>query len=100
LFYVRGIGVDDGLVGRVAADGVVDILLRNCMALQQVLIAILGDLGEPEIGFGGAEVAQRLLELLVDFRSLDFGQELAFFDMRPYIEIPAPQITVRPRKNR
>ncbi len=70
------------------------------MALQQVFVAILGDLGEPEIGFGGAEVTARLLELLVDFRSLDFGQELAFFDMRPYVEIPTLQITVRPGKNR
>src|SRR5712664_109215 len=57
LLYIRVIGLDDGVVGIVCAGGVVDILLRNCIALQQLLVAILGDLREPEIGLCCGEVA-------------------------------------------
>ena len=51
------IGLDDGHVGIVSADGIVDVLLRNGIALKQPLIAILGDLGQLEIGLCGGKVA-------------------------------------------
>jgi hypothetical protein len=38
--------------------------------------------------------------LLIDFRRIDFGQELAFFYVAPDIYIPAFQVTVRAGVNR
>src|SRR5439155_21481194 len=40
------------------------------------------------------QVAAGLLELLIDFRSLDNGKHLALLDVCPNIEVPLPQIAI------
>src|SRR6202035_5101923 len=51
------------------------------------------------IGLSGYEVGTSLQQLLVDFRSFDFGEELAFFDARADVEVPALQVAVGARVN-
>src|SRR3982074_2873787 len=78
LLYVRLIRLNDGLVGVVSARSIIGILLRDGISLQQPLVAVLGNLGEREVRLRGIEVAERLLQLLIDFRSLDHSQQLPF----------------------
>src|SRR5258707_13771004 len=81
LLNVCLIGFNNRLVGVVGAYGVVDVLLGNGVAPNHALVTVLGSLGKREVRFGGVEVAQRLLQLLIDFRSFNNGKQLAFFDV-------------------
>ena len=60
LLHVGLIGVDDRFVCVVSTHGIVGVLLRHRVRLQQVEIATLGDFGEPEVGLCGFEIAARL----------------------------------------
>ncbi len=60
LFHVGLIGVDDRFVCVVSTDGIVGVLLRYRVSLQQVQIAIPGDFGQPKVGLCGFEIAARL----------------------------------------
>ena len=100
LFYIRLIGLDDGVVGIVSADGVVRVLLRDRIGLKQILVAILGDLRQSEIGLCRGEVAARLLELLVDFRRVDLGEKLALFHAGSNVYVPLVYVAAGARVNR
>ena len=76
------IRVNDCLVRGVGAHGIVRILLSHCILLQQSLVAVLGNLGEREIRLCGVQVAERLLQLLIDFGSVDNSKQLALLDVR------------------
>src|SRR5260370_28682438 len=58
------------------------------------LISGFGDRSELEICLCGEQVAASLLELLVDFRSLDNGEELALLNARSDVDVPLFQISV------
>ena len=60
----------------------------------------LGNGSELKICLRGEQVAPSLLKLLVNFRSLDKSEQLAFFDVRPNIEIPFPQVAIGTSVNR
>ena len=70
------------------------------MAPEKALEAVLGDFGEREIRSCGLEVAERLLELLVDFRGIDDSKELACLHAGSNVDIPLFQIPGGARKDR
>jgi hypothetical protein len=57
-------------------------------ALQQKQPAVGSGQRQVLIGLRRVEIGPRLAQLLIDFRSLDFGQQVALFDVRSHIEIP------------
>jgi hypothetical protein len=63
-------------------------LLSHGILCEQPLVAVLGNFGKREIRLGGVQVAERLLQLLIDFRSVDDGKQLALLDVRSNIEVP------------
>ena len=53
-----------------------------------------------QIGLGGGQIGQSLPQLLIDFRSLNFGQELPGLDVGANIRIPVLEIAVGARVDR
>ena len=51
------------------------------------------------MAFAVASSARRLLELLIQFRSIDFRQKLAGLYPATDVHVPALQVTIRPRIN-
>ena len=88
---------NDRLVGVVRTYGIVDVLLGNGIRLDQSQVAVLGDLGKREIRFRRVEIAQRLCQLLVDLRSIDYRKQLPLLDVRTDIGRPAFEIPGGPR---
>ena len=54
----------------------------------------------PEIGLRRLEVGLGLLELLVDLRALDLGEELPLLHVGADVEVPALHVAVDARKDR
>jgi hypothetical protein len=82
------------------ADRVIDILLRNGIGLHQPLVAVLGDLSKRQIRFRCVEVAERLLQLLIDFRGFDYSQQFPLLHVGANIHIPLFQVPVGAGINR
>src|SRR6266850_5109269 len=74
LFHVSLHGFNGRLICIVGSHSVVYILLSYCVGLQQAQIASFSDLCELEIGFGGGQIATRLLQLLVNFWCVDLSE--------------------------
>src|SRR6266853_6348088 len=100
LVYGCLICLDYCFVRIVSTDGIIDILLRYGFAFQKSLISGFGDRSELEIGLCGEQIAASLLELLVDFRSLDNGKQLALLDASSNVDVPLFQIPVGAGVNR
>ena len=90
---------DGGPAGIVISRGIVDVLLRDRIRFQQFLVARGRDFREAHVGLGRGEVRARLLQLLIHFRRIDFGEQLSRFHIRADIGVPLFQVTVGPRKN-
>ena len=81
------------------ADLVFDVLFGHRIALEQRLVAFGGSLRQAIVGLRGRQIGARLVQLAVDLRGFDLGQQIAGFDVRPDIEIPLLQIAAGARKD-
>ena len=82
------LGVNDCLIRVVSAHGIVRILLGHGVLRQQPLVRVLGDLGQRQICLCSVQVAERLLQLLIDFRGVDDSKQLALLHVRTNVEVP------------
>src|SRR6201984_2660789 len=87
-------GSDGGLFGSQIAGCVVHFLLGYAIGLDEVPVATGSDVREIGVGLRGFEIGFRLNELLIDFRRVDFGKELALLDARTDIAVPLFEIAV------
>src|SRR5712692_2654084 len=100
LVYGCLVGLDNCFVRIVSTDGIIDILLRYGVGFQKSQITGFCDRSELQICLRGEQVTASLLELLVDFRSLNNSQQPTLLDSRSNVDVPLPQITVGPRIDR
>ncbi len=61
------------------AVGVVDVLLRYGVRVFEVLVALPGDLRQIAVGFRSIQIRASLQQLLIDFRRIDYGEQLTRF---------------------
>ena len=83
--------VAGGLVGLLPGDGIFG---------QQLLPSLGGDLRNLLVGLRGCQIGLCLLHLLVEFRSLDLGQNLSAMHARADVGIPLAQVAVGARIDR
>ena len=93
-FDVRLVGLNGCFIGIVGSHCIIGVLLRNGVALQQILIAVLGDLGKRKVCFCRIQVAESLLQLLVHFGSFDYREQFSLFDACADIDVPLAKIAV------
>ena len=74
--------------------------MRDRIGLQQILVPRRGDFSEAEIGLRSGQIGARLLQLLIDFRSVNLSEQLSGLDARADIRAPALEVAVRPRIDR
>src|SRR5882672_5063615 len=77
-----------GAPGGIITDSVVYFLFGYTVSFDQFFKTCGGDARKIFIGLHGAEVGARLRKLLIDFRSLDFGQEIALLHMAADVVVP------------
>ena len=90
-----------GLHLRVTRSGrgnlLVGFLLRDGVGRAQIAPALRGQVGDFLVGFGRREIGFRLAQLLIDFRGLDLGQQLAGLHRCADVDQPALQIATGAR---
>ncbi len=96
---VGRIGIHNSLRRLHIAQRLVGLLLRNGVCLQQEFPSGRRRLGEVIVGLCSLKIGAPLLYLSVDFRSIDFREQLPLFHAGPDIEIPLLQIAAGSRIN-
>ena len=72
----------------------IGFLLGNRIRLAQVLPAVRGNLREIHLRRDLLPASARLGQLLIDFRSINIGEQLALFDVAANIFVPVQQISI------
>ena len=98
--YVVGRRVHGRFLGRVVTVRVVHILLGNRIGVLQTFIPIVRDLRKAQVRLGSVQVGASLLQLLVDFRRVNYGEQLTFAHAGADVEIPGLEIAVGASINR
>src|SRR5580692_3352040 len=79
---------------------IVHILLGNRIGVLQTFIPIVRDLRKAQVCLGSVQVGAGLLQLLVDFRCVNNGEQLTFPHPGADVEIPGLEIAVGAGINR
>src|ERR1700732_4802067 len=87
-FYVGLVRGDGGLLDLKVAGRIVNVLPRNDVPLEQLFVAIVRRTRKVECGMSRLEISARLVELLIDSRSVEFRQHLSTFHFRANVEVP------------
>ena len=96
LTQALGVGVGCREVGGGLGAGaapLIEFLLRYGVLGAQRLPARQCAFGQSKAGCGLFAGGDRLRQLLVDFRRVEFGKQVAFFDAAADVLVPAPQVT-------
>ncbi len=94
----RGFYISD--FGFQIPDGIIDLLLRDPVRLDQFLETCGRNLGEIRVGLRRIQVGARLGQLLVHFRGINVGKQIALPGAAADIVIPLFQIAVGARVDR
>ena len=93
-------GVDLVFVAFKLRDGVVRVLLRDCVLADQALVAIGGYLGQCRVALRGRQVGLGLGELLIQLRRLDDREQFAFVHVRADVVVPGFDVASGSRVDR
>ena len=90
--YDRLVSNHRGLAAMVVAGGRIEVLRRNHIRFQELLIATVGNLRQIPRGRCDPQLRLSLGELLIHGRGVDVGQDLAGLDLSANVEIPGFQV--------
>ena len=93
-------GQHRGLLRFVAAVGVVEVLPRHRVGLDQILVALGGRPRQALVRLRGRQVGARLEQLLIDLGRVDLGEHLPGLHLRSDVGVARLQVAGGPREDR